>query len=290
MSQPASGRQIRLPKLPKLGDNADMQTEPPKADPPKRKRRWFQFSLRSLLIFTLICAVGCAWVVRRMERKRKEREAVETLVERGGRATYDYQDDGADPPGTDWLRELLGENFFSEVVDVNLCGNWHVTDAGLARLEALTELQTLNLVVTSVTDAGLVHVKALTNLKRLILGNTHVTDAGLVHVKGLTKLKELSLDNTEVTDAGLVNLRGLSHLQRLDLGGTQVTDAGLAHLKGLTELQILNLGPNLDVTDTGLANLKGLDKLDTLDLSLTKVTDAGVKDIQKSLPNCVIIH
>jgi hypothetical protein len=31
-----------------------MQTEPPKADPPKRKRRWFQFSLRSLLVFKTI--------------------------------------------------------------------------------------------------------------------------------------------------------------------------------------------------------------------------------------------
>jgi hypothetical protein len=31
-------------------DNAAMQTEPTKADPPKRKRRWFQFSLRTLMI------------------------------------------------------------------------------------------------------------------------------------------------------------------------------------------------------------------------------------------------
>ena len=27
-----------------------MQTEPTKAEPPKRKRRWFQFSLRTQLI------------------------------------------------------------------------------------------------------------------------------------------------------------------------------------------------------------------------------------------------
>jgi hypothetical protein len=32
-----------------------MQTNPPKIDPPKRKRRWFQFRLRTLMIFTLIC-------------------------------------------------------------------------------------------------------------------------------------------------------------------------------------------------------------------------------------------
>jgi hypothetical protein len=39
-------------------DNAAMQTEPPKAEPPKRKRHWFQFSLRSLMIVvTLLLAV-----------------------------------------------------------------------------------------------------------------------------------------------------------------------------------------------------------------------------------------
>jgi hypothetical protein len=39
-----------------------MQIEPSKADPPKRKRRWFQFSLRSLMIVTLVIAVPCAYV------------------------------------------------------------------------------------------------------------------------------------------------------------------------------------------------------------------------------------
>ena len=34
-----------------------MQTEPPKAEPPKRKRRWFQFRLRTLMIVTLL---GCS--------------------------------------------------------------------------------------------------------------------------------------------------------------------------------------------------------------------------------------
>jgi hypothetical protein len=48
-----------------------MQPEPPKADLPKRKRRWFQFSLRTLLILTVACAVGAAWVAREMERKRR---------------------------------------------------------------------------------------------------------------------------------------------------------------------------------------------------------------------------
>ena len=31
-----------------------MPTEPSKAEAPKRKRRWFQFRLRSLMVFTVI--------------------------------------------------------------------------------------------------------------------------------------------------------------------------------------------------------------------------------------------
>jgi HEAT repeat protein len=45
-------------RLPAVGDNAAMPTESPKVDPPKRERRWFQFSLRTLMIFTMICAVA----------------------------------------------------------------------------------------------------------------------------------------------------------------------------------------------------------------------------------------
>jgi hypothetical protein len=41
-------------------DNATMQTDPPKADPSKRKRRWFQFNLWMLFVVTTIVAVQCA--------------------------------------------------------------------------------------------------------------------------------------------------------------------------------------------------------------------------------------
>jgi hypothetical protein len=44
-----------------------MQTEPPKADPPRRKRRRFQFSLRTLLIFVMLLAVTCGYVCRQVE-------------------------------------------------------------------------------------------------------------------------------------------------------------------------------------------------------------------------------
>jgi hypothetical protein len=124
-----------------------MQTDPPKADPPKRKRRWFQFSLRSMLIFTLICAVACGWLGKRIEQKRKEREEVEAIVKLGGDVYYDY-DHGAilplgqtiptkKPPGPNWLRSLFGENYFSEVDYVSIQGDvsdQRMADAGLVNL------------------------------------------------------------------------------------------------------------------------------------------------------------
>jgi hypothetical protein len=109
-----------LLRLPAPADNAAMQTDPPKSDPPKRKRRWFQFSLRTLLIVVLIAAIPCAWLRSKIEQKRQERQTVEAILKSGGDVKYDYQiaNPPATAPGLGWLRGTLGEEFFSEVVSV----------------------------------------------------------------------------------------------------------------------------------------------------------------------------
>ena len=66
-----------LPPLPQPADNAAMEVEPTKAEPAKRKRRWFQFSLRSLLIGVTLLAILCpaaTWVVRDRQRLIREQE------------------------------------------------------------------------------------------------------------------------------------------------------------------------------------------------------------------------
>jgi hypothetical protein len=254
-----------LLRLPAVEDNAAMQAERPKADSPKRKRHRFQFSLRTLLIFTMVCAVACGWLGKRIEQKRKEREGREAIVSLGGSVRYDYQDGNGKPPGPDWLRDLAGENFFSAVVEVRLLGNPNVGDAELAHLEGMPQLQVLNIFATNVTDAGLLHLKGLTRLKRLYLGNTRVTDAGLTCLRGLNQLQEMSLWKTKVTNAGLEHVEELANLRELYLHSTNISDAGLAHLKRLNQLE-------------------------RIDLAETEVTEAGVNELQKALPNCIIIH
>jgi hypothetical protein len=73
MHATASGRQNRLLPLPAVGDNAAMEAEPPKAEP-KRRRRWLQFSLRTLLIVVMLLAVAC-WYVTGQTKIVKERQS-----------------------------------------------------------------------------------------------------------------------------------------------------------------------------------------------------------------------
>jgi hypothetical protein len=56
-----------LLRLLAVGENAAMQT-----DPSNRRRRWFQFSLRTLLIGVTLLAVVCPLGVRLLERWRIE--------------------------------------------------------------------------------------------------------------------------------------------------------------------------------------------------------------------------
>jgi len=79
--------------------------------------------------------------------------------------------------------------------------------ARLTLLKGLTELQTLQLLQTSVTDAVLVSLSGLTKLETLDIGDFDFTDAGLDHVKGLKKLRALNLHNTDVTDEGVKKLQ-----------------------------------------------------------------------------------
>jgi hypothetical protein len=206
--------------------------------------RWrFQFSIRPLLVLTIAVAVPCSWLAVDMKAAREQHDSVEALAKMRGKIFYEWQFDAdgnllpnAQPPGPEWLRNLLGGDFFTTVVGADLANSVSrlandVSDAGLAHLARLTQLQWLWLDRTKITDTGLVYLKGLTHLKILYLNDTQITDAGLAHLAGLKQLEALVLDFTQITDAGLVYLAGLPQLQRLELGGTKVTDEGVRKLQ-----------------------------------------------------------
>ena len=235
--------------------------------------RWrFQFSILSLLVLVVAVALPFSWLATEMKAAREQKAVVEWIRKAGGPVVYDYRIDpsgnpmpGAEPPVLAWLRKVLGDNLFMNVMRVYFQDNSEVTDAGLEYLEGLTQLQSLNLSDTKVTDTGLEHLKGLTQLQKLWLHDTKVSDAGLEYLKGLTQLQSLNLSDTNVSDTGLEHLKGLTRLLYLGLNNTKVSDAGLEHLKGLSQLQGLSLDS-------------------------TQVSDAGVKKLQQALPKCQITH
>ncbi len=279
-------------------------------------RRFYQFSLRALLLLVLVCAVACGWLKGKLIRAEKQRAAVAEIARVHGLVLYDWQwPSTADATGRvpEWLRARLGEDFFSDVHSVSVFGS-RVTDQWLTHLEPLTEIRSVDFSITGITDEGvryltrfqkigelgigdtytsegitdasLAHLATLPALKRLsLLSVSRVTDAGLVHLKELTDLEELELDDASISDDGLAHLSGLSKLQRLSLRDTAVTDAGLAHLEGLPRLRTLMLD-GTKVTDRGLAHLHGMSELQEVWLQRTSVTGRGCRGLRRALPKC----
>jgi hypothetical protein len=89
-----------------------MPTEPSNANPPNRKRRWFQFNLRTLLIVVTLLAAVCGYVARQAKIVT-ERKAL--LVRFSGlrcQLCYAGFAPGLTPddykPSTTWLRRFFG--------------------------------------------------------------------------------------------------------------------------------------------------------------------------------------
>jgi mono/diheme cytochrome c family protein/uncharacterized membrane protein len=105
-------------------------------------------------------------------------------------------------------------------------------DAQAALLPKLSnQIVWLKLGETDISDATLAQLSKLKNLQKLHLEQTKITDAGLKQLKGLANLEYLNLYGTAVTDAGLAELTNLKSLKTVYLWQTKVTAQGLATLK-----------------------------------------------------------
>ena len=154
----------------------------------KPKRRWLQFSMRTMLVVvTLSCVALAVWVVP-LERQRQAVEAIQAM---DGRFHYADNEGKSESFPVAFLRRWLPQAYVNEV-EVLWLDDTEITDDGLAPVEHLIGLQILTLEDSQVTDAGLAHLQGLTGLENLNLTGTQVTDAGLVHLEGLTGWIRLS--------------------------------------------------------------------------------------------------
>src|SRR3954451_6782683 len=98
----------------------------PAMEPVEPKRRRLRISLRVVMLLVLIVAV---WMGGLVTKARRQREAVESVRRFGGDVEYDweYKDIGkvtpTEPNAPRWLRGLLGDEYFQEMVTVVLHGH-----------------------------------------------------------------------------------------------------------------------------------------------------------------------
>ncbi len=269
---------------------------------------------------------GRSWTGVHRALHRVQQDAVAAIRRQSGQVGYDWEwkngnvVPNAKPWAPQWLVGWLGVDYFGSVravyldrptilpppfrerrdIDSLLTRVAHfgglealylsgsaVTDAGMAHLNALTDLRCLSLPNTRVSDAGLVHLQGMKCLEVLILDKDGITDAGLAHLKGLTALKRLHIRYARISDAGLADLSVLAKLESLDLEHTEISDAGLASVKGLTNLRHLDL-EGTAVADSGILELRGLCGLGFLSVYRTNVSKALVERLRRTMTSCAI--
>jgi hypothetical protein len=255
----------------------------------KPKLRWYQFSLKWLLVVMTLLGVGPgAYVAYEQNKARKQIAAAEAIQKLGGHIiSGDVFGDDEGTGRSVGMRWILGDNRYERTWCVNFSQNSAVTDADLVHLQPFHQLNVLDLAGTQVTDAGLLQLSALRELRSLDLTNTRVTDAGLSHVAELKEMGRLDIEGTRITDDGLAVLETLPNLETLCLNRTQVTDAGMVHLVGTTILRLDLRGAR--VTDAGLVVLARKPNLEEVYLASTMVTDTGTQRLQKALPKLKIV-
>src|ERR1051325_8598191 len=158
-----------------------------------RPERWPQFSLRGLLLTLTILSV---WLGVKVQHTTAQKRVVAAIRSDFGHSIYDYQwptetstvDLQATSPVPQWLIDLLGVDFFHDVVYVVL-DSPSVTDATLERLDAFAQLKFVFIANSRVTNGGLKHLRALRKLRRLSIQDKDIDDAGVAELASLTGLQ-----------------------------------------------------------------------------------------------------
>jgi len=150
----------------------------------KPRRRWLQFSLKTLLALVVLLSLPLAWLGSKLDHKRRESEAVTAIEKLNAWVEYDWSaKSDTEAPGPNWLRRWLGNDFFATVKRVTFRTGNDLTDAELVHFERLNGVKELNLQDAYVTNAGVFRLAQLKAMRVLKLEGTHVTAVGVAELR-----------------------------------------------------------------------------------------------------------
>lgn len=189
-------------------------------------RNWFRRSFGARVVagtLVLVLALAGYFSWRAVLARRADEQAVvmRSIAMAGGRFSLDT--DFFDPPAYGpprWLQSLVGQQFFSNIVSVNL-GTTDVTDETVGSLARLKHLQSLGIWRTRLDDAGLASLAPLSELETLDISQTDVTNDGLKQLARFNAVRVLVVGGERLTDAGLEPLKQMRRLTMLCVVGNQ---------------------------------------------------------------------
>lgn len=269
-----------------------------------RRRRWFRFSLRTLLIAFTLISLGLGLVFNRVQN---ERRAAEVIGDARGEIVYNWQIRPPDsdpniqpaPPGPQWLRKRLGPHWFDRIVEVRLNGyinrssknRFTVVGPHLAKLQALRSL--------SLWGGELDHddyqlLGQLTQIEKLRLRHEaelrQQDAAALAHATGI---RELYLSDAKISTQALKELAKLPNLEVLDIScfyiepstgaiqkKYQLRDEAAEVLGTIPKLRSLMLFAT-QISDKGMEAIGRLSQLETLVVSSPQITSASFDYVVK---------
>ena len=107
----------------------------------KLKRRWLQFSLKTLILAMLLCGCVLAPMAYEHQKARNQHAAVAALERRGGYLGFD----STTHPRSTAMRLLLGDDKFAHLVAVDFAPGSVITDADLLHLRLFAYLRFVEL-------------------------------------------------------------------------------------------------------------------------------------------------
>jgi hypothetical protein len=221
------------------------------------RRNRFRFSMRALLALFAIAGYVLFVILQVIVPAAEHRWAVRQIGIAGGDLVYrpDWDKRGAEALHTvaassDQHASTIAQQLdrLPEVRSVGLHGS--VTDAGVAaicRVDQPVSLETLHLDSWNITNAGLAHLANLKQLQSLSCACPNIDDAGLAHLQSVRGLQSLWLEDfgfkrtKRFSEKGLAEIGQLEGLTNLVLTRLDISDHAARHLHNLTQLKSLQL-------------------------------------------------
>jgi hypothetical protein len=178
--------------------------------------------------------------------------------------------------------------------------NGKLTDAGMAQLAGLKNLETFSFVGTQMTGKAYAQFEGFTKLTRVSHRGSSIDDEGLRQLcDHLPNLETLSLAHAKFTDAGAPHLAKLTRLRGLEVGAAKATPQALKHvarlpleslqlgegfesgaaiplIKDIATLRRLTLTNAYALTDADLQALAGLNQLTHLEIGKMPLPDERI--------------